>query len=82
MKCGETFIGRWSGNTYTCTQYAQHLHHRGYDSEGDVMEWPNTAGYCATSYPGTADICQRPPNHRGLCRVKIHGKQVTFKVKQ
>jgi len=81
MKCAETFIGRWSGSTYICVEKGGHLYHRGYDSEGDVMEWVNTKDYCGSPYPGTNRVCQRPPEHKGSCRVTIHGKQVIFKVK-
>lgn len=83
VKCGATFIGRWTGTTYTCNLTAPHLHHRGVCSaDADELEWPNDRDYCASPFPGSNDICKRPPNHPGPCRVKIHGKTVTYRIRR
>lgn len=79
MICEATYIGPWSGDTYRCKQKGMHLFHRGYDKEGNLMEWPNGEQYCATTFPGINDICKRPPKHKGLCRVQIHGRTVSFR---
>lgn len=81
MKCEATYIGRWSGNTYTCTQKGHHLHHKGYDSDGDgdVMEWPNSDQFCANTIAGVNDICKRPPKHKGLCRIQVFHRTISFR---
>lgn len=79
-KCGAQYLGRWTGITYTCALTYPHLHHKGYNGE-DEMEWPNYEKYCSKSFPGTDDVCKRPPKHIGYCRVKVHGQVIRFKNK-
>ena len=78
-QCGESFVGRWTGDIYVCQLKGVHLIHRGYCGE-DQMEWPNDKDFCASPFPGTHDFCKRPPGHPGYCRIKRHGKVITFKV--
>lgn len=79
-KCEDKFIGAWSGNTYVCSLKGVHLYHKGYDKEGDVMEWANREQFCGQPFPNTNDLCKRPPNHKGYCRVKVHGRSISFKL--
>lgn len=78
-KCGARHIGSWTGDIYICTLKGMHLYHKGYCG-GDEREWPNREAFCAQPFPNTNDLCKRPPKHEGLCRVKIHGKTISFKI--
>ena len=79
--CGATWRGPWTGDIYTCQLKGPHLYHKGH-CDGDEMEWPNREGFCAQSYPNTNDLCKRPPEHRGYCRVKVHGQTIQFKIRR
>lgn len=81
MECGEKLIAAWTGDTYVCVLKGVHLYHKGYCDDYE-REWPNSRDYCATPFPNTNDMCKRPPQHKGSCRVKIHGKLITFRVKR
>lgn len=63
---------------YVCGLEGPHLYHKGHYGWQE-MEWPNYEGFCAQPYPNTNDLCKRPPNHQGFCRVKVFGQVKQFK---